>query len=64
MNDIYSKWVLKPTTMNIFDLNIKPAKKPRVDKIGAHEIPPLAESFWQMVAGQDKISHFHDFSSR
>lgn len=35
--------VLKPTIMNMLDLNIKPAKKPRVNKTGAHEVLPLAE---------------------
>lgn len=36
MNDPYigQSAVLKPTIMNMLDLNIKPAKKPRVDKIG------------------------------
>lgn len=45
MNDPYigQNGVLKPTIINILDLNMKPAKKPRVNKIGAHEIPPLAE---------------------
>lgn len=41
--------------MNIFDLNIKPAKKPRVDKIGAHDIPPLAErAFGRWWLGKTK----------